>query len=111
MNLIVIKTDKDDFKLDADAFMQCQREYDINQKHIETGLFWDFFNEHFQDALSGRRAYSVDKLNSPGYAYLQEKQREWRQEREQKRRELRAWRDELNKKNLFSKRMRFFRAV
>lgn len=106
---ITLKTNQGEVTIEADAFMICQREFDINQNHIETGDFWDFLNEHFEYALAGRTAYAVDK-NSAGYAYLLEKQKEWRYQKEVKRKKDREWRNSLNKKIFVSRRLRFFRA-
>lgn len=105
---ITLKTDSGNVLIEADAFMNCQREFDINQNHIETGDFWNFLNEHFENVLAGKIAYAVDK-NSSGYAYLLEKQKEWRYQKEAKRKKDREWRNALNKK-MVSKRVRFFRA-
>lgn len=108
INPIAVKTeDGRIYYLEADAYMRCQREYDLNQNHLETGLFWDFFSEHFQYLLEGNKVFCVDKENSPGLQYLLQQQREWRLVKERKRFEDRAWRDKFNKSQRTTRRNRF----
>ena len=95
------------YYLEADEYMKCQREYDLNQNHLEAGLFWDFFTEKFKYLLEGNRALGVDKDGSPGYHYLQQKQGEWRRIKENKRYADRAWRDRLNKSQRHGRINRF----
>lgn len=95
--LLVILTDGETSMLSVTDYMTCQKEYDINQKHMDTGHFWDFFSEHFKDDFLGKHACAIDK-KSPGYSMLLNEQRDWRRTKELKRLNDRAWRDAFNKK-------------
>ncbi len=108
INPIAVKTESGRiYFVEADAYMRCQKEYDLNQNHINTGYFWDFFSDHFEYLLEGNRAVAVDKANSPGYQYLLEEQRFWRTTKERKRQAEKFWRDRFNKER--KTRKSFFR--